>query len=91
MVYLGQSCTVKLEGYRFLLSHYPTLVGKYNDNDKPLKKKLINLCGHRHVSDKFADFDKGLIYHVEVNAHNNQIVSLPQIIQDIEEKIKSLE
>ena len=84
---LGEACTVKLEGYHFFLSHYPTLVGNYDDNDRPLNKRLINLCGHSHTKDRFADFDKGLIYHVELDAHDNQIVSLEQIIKDIHKKV----
>ncbi len=85
--YLGEACSFKYEGYHFFLSHYPTLVGNYDENDKPLKRKCINLCGHTHTKDKFSDFDKGLIYHVELDAHNNNIVSFETIINDIKGKI----
>jgi hypothetical protein len=53
------------------------------DNDKPLIKRIISLCGHTHTPDKFIDMDKGLIYHVELDAHENQVVSIDTIIEDI--------
>lgn len=68
--------------YHFYLSHYPCLCGNYDD-DKPLKNKFISLCGHTHTKDKFIDMDKGLIYHCEVDAHNNKPVLLDDIISDI--------
>lgn len=69
--------------YNFFLSHYPTLCSNYDDADKPLKKRMISLCGHSHTQDKFADMDKGIIYHVELDAHNNYPVSIDTIIEDI--------
>lgn len=76
---------LKYNGYRFYLSHYPTLSAR-DDEAKPLKKQRINLCGHTHTSDKFYDWDKGRIYHVELDAHGCTPVSLDKIIADIEEK-----
>ena len=70
----------------FFLSHYPTLVGDNHEDDKPLKNCVINLCGHVHTKDKFYDWDKGLIYHVELDAHDNKPVSLDQILADITNK-----
>lgn len=75
-------------GFRFYLSHYPTLCSYISD--KPLKKNLINICGHTHTKDKFNDFDKSLIYHVEVDAHDNYPVEIEQIIEDIAEKYRSV-
>ena len=49
---------------------------------------MISLCGHSHSQDAFADWDKGLIYHVELDAHNNFPVSIDSIIKDIKNKIK---
>ena len=69
-------------GYHFFLSHYPTITSNF-DYDKPLRSRTLNLCGHSHTPDPFADWDKGLIYHVELDAHNNAPVSLDSIIQDI--------
>lgn len=72
-------------GWHFFLSHYPCLCANYDDG-KPLKKHCINLCGHTHTKDKFFDWDKGLIYHCEMDAHNCYPVSIGQIIKDCEEK-----
>ena len=77
----------KYEKYHFYLSHYPTLTSNY-DTDKPLKARLINLCGHLHTKDKFIDMNKGLIYHVELDAHNNRPVAIDEIISDIKKYLK---
>lgn len=77
---------LKYGKYHFYLSHYPALTSNL-DQDKPLKARVINLCGHTHTPDKFIDWDKGLIYHCEVDAHNNTPVVLELIIQDIKRKI----
>lgn len=77
---------LKYNGYHFFLTHYPTLCSNY-DTDKPLKKKMINLCGHIHTKDRFHDFDKGIIYHVELDAHDNKPVLIDNIIEDIKDKI----
>ena len=73
-------------GYHFWLSHYPTLCSNY-DADEPLKRKVINLCGHTHTKDAFADWDKGLIYHCELDAHNNEPICIEDIIENIKLKI----
>ena len=73
--------------YKFYLSHYPTLTSN-NDEDKPLNRRVINICGHAHTKDKFADWDKGLIYHCELDAHNCVPVLLDDIITDIQWKLK---
>lgn len=77
----------KYDGYRFFLSHYPTLCTN-GDSDKPLNKRVINLCGHSHTKDKFMDFDKGLIYHVELDAHDMKLVDIDTVINDIKQKLK---
>ena len=78
----GYSTVIKYEKYHFYLSHYPTLTSNY-DVDKPLKARVINLCGHSHTEDKFADMDKGLIYHCELDAHHCEPVLIDDIIWDI--------
>lgn len=78
---------LEYDGYKFYLSHYPTLCGNY-DGDKPLSRRTINLCGHLHTPDRWCDWNKGLIYHVELDAHDNTPVALDDIIKDIQEKIK---
>ena len=79
---VGYAYVIKHKGYSLYLSHYPTITSNY-DVDKPLKRRVINLCGHTHTQDKFSDMDKGLIYHVELDAHNNCPVLLDNIIEDI--------
>ena len=76
---------IKENGYNFFLCHYPTLTSNH-DYNKPLNHRLISLCGHTHTKDKFADWDKGYIYHCELDAHNNYPVSIDKIIEDIELK-----
>ena len=83
----GLADTLTYNGYHFYLSHYPTLTSNYNEDKKPLKRRIINLCGHSHTKDKFQDFDKGLIFHVELDTNNNYPVLLDDIIKDIKEKI----
>lgn len=78
--------TLRYRKYTFYLSHYPTLVGN-QDGDKSLKARLINLCGHSHYLDRWADWDKGLIYHCELEAHNCEPVLLDDIIEEIKNKI----
>lgn len=46
---------------------------------------MINLCGHAHTTNPFADMDKGLIYHVELDAHGCYPISIDDIIEDIKE------
>ena len=82
--YIGLATLLNYMGYHFYLSHYPTLTSNYDYDNKPLKKKLINLCGHSHVKDPFYDWDKGLIFHTELDTNNNK----PWLIDDIIDKLK---
>jgi calcineurin-like phosphoesterase family protein len=79
---LGLAYILKYQGYSFYLSHYPTLTVN-GDTDKPLKRQVLSICGHSHTTNKFQDMDKGIIYHVELDAHNNKPVLLDDIIEDI--------
>lgn len=72
---------IDYQGYHFYLSHYPTITSNY-DYSKPLKQRLLNICGHTHTKDKWCDFDKGYIYHAEVDAHDCKPVLLDDILQD---------
>lgn len=83
----GYAVPYKYKKYSFYLSHYPTLTGNL-DNDKPLKARVINLCGHSHTQDRWADWDKGLIYHVEMDAHNCYPILLDDIIEEMKNKVK---
>lgn len=78
----GYATILKYHKYRFYLSHYPTICSNFDEN-KPLRRQTICLCGHSHVNDKFIDMNKGIIYHVELDAHNCYPVSIDQIIEDI--------
>ena len=44
---LGFGARLKYKHYNFFLTHYPTLVYNF-DKEKPLKKQIINLCGHSY-------------------------------------------
>lgn len=77
---------LKHKKYMFYLSHYPTLCSNY-DADKPLKARVINLCGHHHTSNAWEDWDKGLIYHVEMDAHNCYPILLDEIIEVLKEAV----
>ena len=81
---------LRYKKFHFWLSHYPTLCGNYDD-DQPLYTRVINLCGHSHTFDPFEDWDKGLIYHCELDAHNNRPVLLDDIIAEIKLKISGPE
>lgn len=74
----GYADIIKINGYHFYLSHYPTITSNY-DIDKPLKCRMINLCAHSHTKDKFQDMDKGLIFHVELDTNN----CYPWLIDDL--------
>lgn len=73
---------LKYNKQMFFLSHYPSLTDNYDDN-KPLNQKIISICGHSHCKDKYQDMHNGLIYHVEMDAHNCYPVLLDNIIEDI--------
>lgn len=79
---LGDAARFKEGKYSFYLSHYPTMTDRMYPGDH-LSSKLINLCGHTHTTDRFSDADKGLIYHVELDCHNNRPISINDIISDI--------
>lgn len=81
----GKFLTVK--GQTYYLSHYPCLCAN-GDERKPFEKRIISLCGHTHTPDKFLDMDKGLIYHVELDAHDNKPVCIDTILEDIKTYIK---
>ena len=80
------SIFLKYGKYHFYLSHFPSLCSNYDDEG--LKHSTINLCGHTHTKDKFADTDKAIIYHCEVDAHDNYPILLDNIIQDLKDYYK---
>lgn len=72
--------------WHFYLSHYPTLCGNWGDGEKPLKARTINLCGHTHTTDRWVDWEKAAIYHVEMDAHNCTPVRIDDIIEELRTK-----
>lgn len=72
--------------YHLFMSHFPSITSNW-DYDKPLKHRIINLCGHTHTKDRFSDWDKGLIYHCELDAHDNKPVAIDEILEEIKKKI----
>ena len=84
---LGGAAFLKYKGYSFYLSHYPTLCSN-GDETKPLKGRVINICGHTHTKDPFLDWDKGLIFHAEVDTNNCQPWNISEILRQIQEKVK---
>lgn len=81
-VILGDACRFKYGKYSFYLSHYPTMTDRMYPGDH-LSSKIINLCGHTHTTDRFSDMDKGIIYHVELDCHDNRPININDIIEDI--------
>lgn len=83
----GDWSTMIKEGKQHIyLSHFPTITSNY-DSDRPLKARVLNLCGHSHTKDPFADWSKGLIYHVELDAHDNKPVALEDIMKDVRKRL----
>jgi len=80
---------LKYRGITFYLSHYPTIIGSGNLEKDLTGGWLINLFGHLHQQTNFYN-DIPLMYHVGVDSHHNQVVSLDQIIQDCKAKIAEL-
>lgn len=85
VVSISYADMIQYHKYHFYLSHYPTLTANLDDG-KPLRARTINLCGHSHATDPFADWEKGCIYHCEVDAHNGFPVSLDTIIEDMKQR-----
>lgn len=86
LVACGYATVIKYKKQSFYLSHYPTITSNYDVN-KPLNTKTINLCGHTHTKDPFEDWSKGLIYHCELDAHENKPILLDDILLDIKRKL----
>lgn len=74
---------IKVDGYNFYLSHYPTLTANMNETD--LKRMVLNLHGHTHSPDKF-ERDNPYAYNVALDAHNGYLVSADEVIKDITDK-----
>ena len=64
----------------FYLSHYPTIVGNFEDG----RPSMWNLSGHTHSKDKFSIYPN--VYNVALDAHNCYPVSIETIYKDILKK-----
>lgn len=78
---IAYATVIKKGKWSFYLSHYPTKVGNYDDEET--HRKFYSLCGHTHTKDKWLDFKECKSYHVELDAHNCYPVLLDDIIKDI--------
>lgn len=67
---------IKYGKYVFYLSHYPTYVN--NKNDKP----VWCISGHTH-SNKIFQEEFPNNYNVSLDAHNNKLVSIDEIVNNI--------
>lgn len=81
---------LKYNGWHFYLSHFETNMSNYHEDGKPLKKRIINLCGHVHTPDRWLHFEDMLCYHCELDAHDNKPVLIDDIITDLQAKNQEL-
>ena len=73
---------IHYKGYHLFLTHFPCMTANY-DEDTSLKAKTLNICGHKHTTNRFDDMNNNIIYHVEMDAHNCYPISFDNIIIDI--------
>lgn len=81
---ISEGCFYHQGKYSFYLCHFPVLSAPHTDYGPA--HRIINLCGHSHTTDRFADWDKGLIYHCELDAHNMTPVAYEDILLDLRRK-----
>lgn len=77
---------LKYGKYHFVLSHFSVMTG--NLERESLKQMTLNLCGHSHTTNAFSDWDKGAIYHCDIDAHNCYPVNIEVAIQEMNNKVK---
>lgn len=83
------STVLKYGGFHFYLCHYATFTGHFDT--RPLKEDLICLFGHTHQKGNFyiypgTEIENGRMYHVGLDSHNLEPVSIDQIIADLIQK-----
>lgn len=85
---VGDWATVIKSGKQSIyLSHFPTITSNF-DVDKPLKARMVNVCGHTHTKDPFADWNKGLIFHCELDTNNCKPWNLEDILKVIRKRLE---
>lgn len=71
---------LKIDKYHFYLCHFPIAPVNF-DITKPLKQRVLGLCGHSHTQNKFENIMNSTL-HVEVDCWNNFPVHIDEIISD---------
>ena len=74
---LGYATIIKDGKFRAYLSHYPTMMGNFEENFGP-----VCLHGHTHSANPF-QYANNRCYNVALDAHNCYPVSIEQIRSDI--------
>ena len=74
---------LKYKGYHFFMTHYPCFTGNLDD-EKPLKQRMISLCGHTHTKNSFLDWEQSPIFHCEVDTNDCYPWLLDDIIKNME-------
>ncbi len=75
----------KIKCYHFYMSHFPTFTA--NIEKESLKQCTINLFGHTHQQTNFY-LAYPFLSHVGMDSHHCELVSIDQIIDEIEKKFK---
>ena len=84
VVEITLAARLKYKGYHFFMTHYPCQTSNFDDN-KSLKQRIINLCGHSHTKDPFLDWKQHPIFHCEVDTND----CYPWLLDDIIKLIKA--
>ena len=84
IVEIADALRLDYEGYCFYLSHFPTLTANLTEHPSMV---LYNLHGHTHSKKKFYQ-DNPYMYNVAVDAHDNKLVSIGEVMYDIDREIE---
>lgn len=76
---------LKYNKIHFYMSHYPTITA--NLEKESIYQCEVNLYGHTHQQSSFY-YDLPFCYHVGMDAHQCQPISLDMIIDEIKEEIQ---
>ena len=84
---LGYADIIKYNKHHFYMSHFPTITTNLDDSERPLSQRTLNLYGHTHEKNRFYN-DNPMMYNVAMDAHNCYPVSLDNIIEDMNDKVR---
>jgi calcineurin-like phosphoesterase family protein len=78
---------LKFGKWMFYVSHHPTILGDFNC----IKPGHKNFClhGHTHSKDRF-QFLQYCCYNVALDAHDNRVVNIKTIQEDLRQKMQEL-